>query len=224
LRGLPDLERTVRSGRLLAAGEPLAQDGPRLAGLSLLAQAAGEPARALRLARSAAGLEPRSLPAVLVAAAQEAGQGGEPALAPAALEAAAAAVAALVDQHDPALAPAASPGMPAGEREPSVWGLCAAARAADLVQGLAVNSSAQRRAEVVRANARRALAEAEKLARRPGGCEEVLRALGSAGAQQARARLRAAEELRRAGPLGAAALARALARDPDASVRAAASP
>ncbi len=224
LRGLPALERQVRAAHLLALGEPLAEDGPRLSGVALLAQAAGDERRTLQLARAAAGRDLRSLPAVLLAAALESGPGGEPALAPAAIATAASAVAALVEQHDPALAPAASPGMPAGEREPALWGLCAAARAATLVNGLGAAGPLQQRTAAILANARRALAEAEKIARRAGACDEVLHVREVEEAKQARRRAEAAQELRRAGPLGAAALQRAFQRDPDPAVHAAAAP
>jgi hypothetical protein len=224
LRGLPELERQVRAARLLATGESLAQDGARLAGLSLLAEAAGDGKRALQLARAAAGRDARSLPALLLAAALESGPGGEPALAPAAVAAAAGAIAALVDQHDPALAPVASPGMPAGEREPSVWGLCAAARAAALVNGLGAAGPLLQRSAAILANARRALAEAEKLSRKPGACDAVLHARETEESERAKQRAQSAQVLRKAGALGTAALQRAFQRDPAPAVHAAAAP
>ena len=233
--GLPETELKLRVARLRAALEPLAQDGPRLAQLALLSRAAGEVQPALEKARAAVARDPRSLVALLIAAALETGL-GDRTVAPDAVSALAAGARALTDQHDPARAPGPSAGAPVGDHQPALWSLCAAERLATEANGLAtlLERPAEAReggrfAQRVKSaaasaldNARRAVGEAEQAAQKPGACRRMLDYLRTERARRAGVRRAAAAALKAAGALGAAALERAAARDPDRSVRGAA--
>ena len=234
--GLPEPELKLRVARLRATLEPLAQDGPRLAQLALLSRAAGEVQPAVEKARAAVARDPRSLVALLIAAALETGL-GDRTVAPDAVAALAAGARALTDQHDPARAPGPSPGAPAGDHQPALWSLCAAERLATEANGLAAlldgaggsddggaRSAGRARAAAASAldHARRAVGEAEQESRQPGACRGLLDYLRTERERRAGLRRSAAAALRPAGALGTAALERAAVRDPDRSVRAAA--
>lgn len=240
LAGLPRSEAILRAARLSAQLEPLALDGPRLGQLSLLQAAAGDGRRARELARAAAAQAAPPVPLLLHALRLEAA-GGERQVALLAAEALASAVRASLQARLPtAPAPGAAraDAVPAAARtaeqgpSSSLLALCAleesaaagAALLAALPAGPGEEAAARTRAGAALEEARARAGQAREEAERAQGAREACaaeRAWLTARAEEAALRRRkAAQVLRAAGPVGAPALERALARDPDSVVRA----
>lgn len=239
LAGLPQPEAVLRAARLSAQLEPLALDGPRLAQLSLLQAAAGDARRARELARAAAAQAAAPVP-LLVHALRLESAGGERQVALLAAESLASAVRAslqarLPTEQEPG---ARTDRVPAAARpaeqgpSSSLLALCAfeesaaagAALVAALPAGQGEEAAARTRAlaalEEARARAGQAREEAERAPGARGACAAE-RAWAAARAEEAVLRRRkAAQALRAGGLTGFPALERALARDPDAGVRA----
>lgn len=197
LKDLPEAEARIRARRELEALLPLAQDAPQLAQVAALQLALRQPAEALASARLAVGRDPRNAPAAWLQARLET----EPGLQAVALQTLRAQAVALADAH--AVNARAGDAAALGE-------LCAAARAAS--RAAEVLQAPEPRADAL--TVQRAIEEGQ----RARGGAEVCALPAAASADERRAAVRTLADS--GGALARAALARALARDPDATVRA----
>ena len=167
LESLPAAEARVRAERELLALRPLAQDGPQLAGVAVLELALGHEAEALEAAREAAGRNPRSAPAVWIAARLET----EPALLQLAAQALRAQARALAAEHT----------------DEAVGEICAAKRSGERAAALLATDEA--RADVEMLTRRCGRSAAAKIERASSQRQEAARVLAAARGSLARAAL-----------------------------------